>query len=220
MRDDALPTIEDDEARKRAIELLMRTDRRRYFRDEAMQREYLAILSREEDRRNTVGQRREANPDPMPSLPAPDAPPQIAAGEPVPLPRPRQANMYEKRFSGTALAGTYDLVKSAAEKYGISPGLAASVMAQETGNGRNVQYNNPAGLMDPANPSSKLEFKTIDEGIEKSVRTIARNFNRAGSDMKRLADIYAPIGAKNDPNDRNQYWLKNVDWFLGYFGKP
>ena len=42
--------MEDDEARKRAIELLMRTDRPRYFRDEGMQREYLQMLEREEGR--------------------------------------------------------------------------------------------------------------------------------------------------------------------------
>ena len=48
-RDDDLPIIED-EARKREIEILMRTDRPRYFRDEAMQREYLEILEREEAR--------------------------------------------------------------------------------------------------------------------------------------------------------------------------
>ena len=50
MRDDDPPMIEDDEARKSAIELLMRTDRPRYFRDEAVQREYLQILEREEAR--------------------------------------------------------------------------------------------------------------------------------------------------------------------------
>ena len=96
MRDDDLPTIEDDEARKRTIELLMRTDRRGYFRDEAMQREYLQILEREEarqqggerkslapdakvsipDKRNTFGQlRREEDPDPIePPVPLPTRP--------------------------------------------------------------------------------------------------------------------------------------------------
>ena len=32
--------------------------------------------------------------------------------------------------------------------------------------------------------------------------------------LKFLASRYCPIGAKNDPNNLNQYWLKNVKWYL------
>ncbi len=46
-----------DEARKREIELLMRTDRPRYFRDEAVQREYLQILERGEAWRQGGGRK-------------------------------------------------------------------------------------------------------------------------------------------------------------------
>jgi hypothetical protein len=47
---DDTPTIEDDEARRRVIEEMMRLDRPRYFRDEAVQQEYRDILGRQEAR--------------------------------------------------------------------------------------------------------------------------------------------------------------------------
>lgn len=47
---DDISTTEDDEARRRAIEEMMRLDRPRYFRDEAVQQEYRDILDRQEER--------------------------------------------------------------------------------------------------------------------------------------------------------------------------
>jgi hypothetical protein len=222
MRDDDLPIIEEDEARKRAIELLMRTDRPRYFRDEGMQREYLQILEREEDRRSGSKADTAASATPSPVLAQAPSPSSDSSSSPVSpagaaVHDPRQ--LFDQRFKATPLEGQWDTVRSAAEKRGIPPTLAAAIMAHETGNGSNVNGNNPAGLMDPKTKwKTKQRFPTIEDGINASVATIARNYSRAGGDLGRLANIYAPVGAANDPENLNRHWLKGVGDQLKYYG--
>lgn len=109
------------------------------------------------------------------------------------------------------MEGKWDVIKSSAEANKISPTLAASIMAQETGNGKNVKFNNPGGLMDPASKDmkTKLQFQSIDHGIDASVKTMAKIYGQAGGDLNRMAGIYAPVGVKNDNGD-NKDWLPGV----------
>ena len=122
---------------------------------------------------------------------------------------------YDKMFAGTPLAGQYDKVVEEAKKNNIPPAKFAGIMAHETGQGKSKMLatkNNPAGLMDPKTGHQKgMEFKTIGEGIESAGRNIAKNYHRAGGDMQKMSETYAPIGAKNDPGGLNRHWKAGVD---------
>lgn len=118
---------------------------------------------------------------------------------------------FEKKFAGTALAGRYDQVMTAANDNGISPSLLAGIIAHETGNGAVLSGNNVAGLMDPATGSRrKMQFGSIDEGIRKAGQVVAKNYRRAGGDLDKMGSIYAPPGAANDPRGLNGGWPAGV----------
>ncbi|MCW2358846.1 MULTISPECIES: phage tail tape measure protein [Bradyrhizobium] len=123
---------------------------------------------------------------------------------------------FEKVFAGTAMAGKYDQVVAAAKANGISPALLAGVMAHETGAGKNLNGNNPGGVMDPStNWSRKMRYGSLDAGIDKTAATVAKNFHRAGGDLGVMGrKFYAPIGAANDPNGLNRYWSGGVGKYM------
>lgn len=133
---------------------------------------------------------------------------------------PQQSNaVYDKIFKGTALEGHYDKVVAAAQKNGIDPSLMAAVMAHETGRGSNLRGNNVAGLMDPrTGMMKKQQFASIDDGISAAARTIAKNYRRAGGDIDKLGQIYAPVGAANDPRGQNSGWARGVSHYMNQLG--
>lgn len=118
---------------------------------------------------------------------------------------------FERKFAGTALEGKYGQVVAAARANGISPALLAAVMAHETGNGLVLSGNNPGGIMDPATGMArKMKFTDLDVGINKTAQTVAKNYRRAGGDLDKLGNIYAPPGTANDPRGLNGGWSGGV----------
>ena len=121
---------------------------------------------------------------------------------------------FESTFENTSLAGKYDQIVAAAKANGIDPALLAGIMAQETGRGRNVSGNNPGGIMDSANGwKTKKQFGSLNEGIDGTAKIVAKNYAKAGGDIGKLASIYAPVGAGNDPGGLNRHWPGNVTKF-------
>lgn len=125
---------------------------------------------------------------------------------------------FDKIFSGSPLQGKFDAVSSAANKYNVSPLLVASVMAQETGRGRNVSKNNPGGIMDAANKfRTKKAFNSIEDGIDATAKVVANNFQRGGNTVEGMGKLYSPPGAANDPKGLNNSWLSGVQKFMELF---
>ena len=127
---------------------------------------------------------------------------------------------FQSLFAGTKMQGQEAAVIQAANKYGVSPALVASIIAHESGKGTSRfinQLNNPAGLMDPkTNWMKGQQFGSIGEGIEASARTIAKNLARGGGTIEGMGRLYAPPGAANDPRGLNSGWAAGV---RGYFGQ-
>ncbi|GEC14653.1 phage tail tape measure protein [Nitrobacter winogradskyi] len=118
---------------------------------------------------------------------------------------------YSQMFAGTALAGKGAQIAAAAKANGIPPELLGAVIAHETGKGRNVRFNNVAGLMDPETGfKTKQGFASIDDGINAAARTVAKNYRAAGGDLGKMGARYAPVGAANDPNGLNKNWPNAV----------
>lgn len=70
--------------------------------------------------------------------------------------------------------------------------------------------------MDPStNWSRKMQFGSLDAGIDKTAATVAKHFQRAGGDLGVMGrKFYAPIGAANDPNGLNRYWSGGVSKYM------
>lgn len=139
----------------------------------------------------------------------------------------RSSNKMEGVFGKGALAGKTGLIVEAAKAAGIDPNLFAAVIAHETGFGTSnaiKNYNNPAGIMDPKTKWTKLKkFETLADGLEYSAKNLKRRIDQAGGDMAKLASIYAPVGANNDPTNLNANWLGGVNKIytsLGTTEKP
>lgn len=108
-----------------------------------------------------------------------------------------------------------DIIEIAEEK-GIDPVLFGAIALHETAYGTSsgvVDKNNPGGLMDPAtNMQSLQQFATLREGLEAMAVTL---YNRIIEDglvtIEQLGEIYAPVGAENDPNNLNQHWIPTME---------
>jgi len=118
-----------------------------------------------------------------------------------------------------ALSDKQNLFYKHAKKFNIDAVLMMAIALHETGNGTSnavVNYNNPAGLM---SGSKLMKFATLDKGIEAQGRTLHNRMIRDGKKtIIELSKVYAPIGAANDPNNLNKFWVENVSNFVMALG--
>lgn len=122
------------------------------------------------------------------------------------------------KFSGYA-----DTFISVAQSQGIDPILFVSIALHETGNGTSnavINKNNPGGLMNPATGSKELfVYSSLEEGIKAMGKTLHNRIIKDGlTTIDRLGNVYAPVGAANDPNGLNQHWVGNVSEHVNSLG--
>lgn len=102
----------------------------------------------------------------------------------------------------------------AAKVYNLDPYLMAAISIMETGGTSSVliKYNNPAGLMDPSTGSSKpFKFNTLYDGYLSQGKTLSNLiYNEKRYSVKAIGERYCPVGAANDPNGTNRYWVSGV----------
>ena len=53
----------------------------------------------------------------------------------------------------------------------------------------------------------------MGEGLLYSDKNLKRRLDQVGGDVDKLADVYAPKGAANDPTGLNNNWLSGVNKF-------
>lgn len=126
-------------------------------------------------------------------------------------------NNYFKHEDKSGVFSKYgnDIIEVAEEK-GIDPVLFGAIALHETAYGTSsgvVDKNNPGGLMDPAtNMQSLQRFSTLREGLDAMATTL---YNRIIEDglvtIEQLGEIYAPVGAANDPSNLNQHWIPTME---------
>lgn len=108
-----------------------------------------------------------------------------------------------------------DMIEIAEEK-GIDPVLFGAIALHETAYGTSsgvVNKNNPGGLMDPATKmQSQQQFSTLREGLEAMAATLSNRIIEDGLvTIEQLGEVYAPVGAENDPNNLNQHWIPTME---------
>ncbi len=110
-----------------------------------------------------------------------------------------------------------------AEKYGIDPVLFTAIALHETGFGTSSAVknkNNPGGLMSPScNWQCLQSFSSLDKGIDAMGKTLHNRIVKDGLvTIEKLGNVYAPIGAENDPNGLNKHWVPKVEEYSADLG--
>ncbi len=112
---------------------------------------------------------------------------------------------------GGALDGKGDLIAQVADEYGIPADDFAAIIALETGGGTSNALrtkNNPGGLMCGPNAMQLQQFDSLEDGLRKMASNLKRNYYNQGRDtLAKIQPKYCPVGAANDPNGTNGYWL-------------
>ncbi len=120
------------------------------------------------------------------------------------------ARYLNARFKRAPLAGKGAAIIAIAKKNGIDPVFFAAIIAFETGWGTSSKVrdkNNPGGIF---KNKRYVTFGSIEQGLESMAGSLRRVYlERKGKPLKTvgaIASVYAPVGAKNDPNRTNRLW--------------
>jgi hypothetical protein len=89
--------------------------------------------------------------------------------------------------------------------------ITIAISRWETGNYTSSAFknkNNVGGMMCDI---GLINYNSLDEGIHAFVKNLKNNYFDIGLDtIDKIQPKYCPIGAKNDPNGLNKYWLNGV----------
>ena len=97
-------------------------------------------------------------------------------------------------------------------EYGIDYKIALSISKWETGNFTSNAYltkNNVGGMMFWNGTRSELRtYESLQDGVIAFVKNLkTRYFDNGLNTLEKIQPVYCPIGAVNDPNGLNNYWL-------------
>lgn len=138
-----------------------------------------------------------AAPGPSPAAPAPSSPRNGKDGlDKLPGPLQKYADTFRK----------------AGEKYGVDPRLLGAISMHETGNGTSSAFRNKNNAMGISGKHGPLQMTSVEQSIDRMARGLAdpKGYYRNQSTIRGISNIYAPIGAGNDPGGRNKHWLNGV----------
>jgi hypothetical protein len=91
--------------------------------------------------------------------------------------------------------------------------LLLAISIHETGRGKNTSGNNVGGMMKGS--GGKMTFRTMSAGIAAMAKNLRVLYIEDGLvTIPQIGSRYCPIGASNDPNGLNKYWVGSV---TGYY---
>lgn len=98
--------------------------------------------------------------------------------------------------------------------------LVVSISRHETGNWTSKAFNdknNFGGIM--CNHASEIKrYSTYEEGLNDFIRILKTYYFDMGlNEIAAIGAKYCPVGAKNDPNGLNKYWVGGVTEFYNYY---
>lgn len=102
-------------------------------------------------------------------------------------------------------------IKKVAQNYGVDWRLAVAISMHETGKYTSVAFNDNNNVGGNFRNGSLMVFEDLDKGIDFFVSNLKTKYIDLGLDnIEEISVKYAPIGAENDPNNLNQYWVSGV----------
>jgi len=106
--------------------------------------------------------------------------------------------------------------EDAGRAYNVPPALLAAIAELETGNGTSSAFINKKNAMGVSDKTGPISFGSPVESIYKMASLLGQGINEgtgpyAGvKSIQDIANIYAPVGAENDPNGTNSSWASGV----------
>ena len=106
--------------------------------------------------------------------------------------------------------------ETAGAKYGVAPNILAAISMHETANGTSSAFRNKNNAMGISDASGPVEVGSVAESIDRMARLLGRGINEGtgpyanAKSIEDIANIYAPLGAGNDPRNLNQFWTQGV----------
>lgn len=89
--------------------------------------------------------------------------------------------------------------------------IILSISKHETGKWTSNAFNNKHNLGGIMCKTGLRQYNTLEEGIEAFINLLKnRYFNQGLDTIEKIQPVYCPVGASNDPNNLNQYWLPMV----------
>lgn len=104
-------------------------------------------------------------------------------------------------------------IKKVAQDYGVDWKLAVAISMHETWDYTSYifKHQNNVGGMWNGMKGEFYSYDTLDEGIEAYISNLKYNYYDEGrTTIETIQPKYAPIGAKNDPNNKNKNWIPGV----------
>lgn len=110
-------------------------------------------------------------------------------------------------------------IKKVAQDYSVDWRLAVAISMHETGNYTSVAFNDNNNVGGNFRNGSLMVFEDLDKGIDFFVSNLKTKYIDLGLDtIEEISVKYAPIGAENDPNNLNQYWVSGVTKYYKELG--
>ena len=110
-------------------------------------------------------------------------------------------------------------IKEVAENYGVDWKLAVAISMHETGKYTSVAFNDNNNVGGNFRNGSLMVFEDLDKGIDFFISNLKTKYIDLGLDtIEEISVKYAPIGADNDPNNLNQYWVSGVTKYYKELG--
>jgi len=117
------------------------------------------------------------------------------------------------------LAGKAQVIQKHSVEYGICPYFLSAIIIHESANGTSRiarEKNNVAGITSRNNSNNYASFDSVDDCIAAAAKLLGGKVYEKCDTVSEIQKIYCPVGAKNDPNKLNRYWLDGV---VGYMNK-
>lgn len=112
-------------------------------------------------------------------------------------------------------------IKAVADSYEVDWRLAVAISKHETWDYTSYifKHQNNVGGMWNGIKGEFYSYDTLDEGIEAYISNLKNNYyNEGRTTIETIQPKYAPIGAKNDPNDLNSNWIPGVTRYYKELG--
>lgn len=110
-------------------------------------------------------------------------------------------------------------IKKVAQNYGVDWRLAVAISMHETGKYTSVAFNDNNNVGGNFRSGSLMVFEDLDKGIDFFISNLKTKYIDLGLDtIEEISVKYAPIGAENDPNNLNQYWVPGVTRYYKELG--
>ena len=89
--------------------------------------------------------------------------------------------------------------------------ISIAIARWETGNYTSSVFLNKHNVGGMMGSKGLIQYSSLDEGITKFLSNLKNNYFGIGLDtIEKIQPKYCPVGAKNDPNGLNKYWLNGV----------